>query len=172
MEVTKMGEIKRVDGQILRKELKEMEKRNAEYDKLQDKLDLLNDVIYSHHDKTKEEINVLMIETNEIENVLSTLWEKLNILQLFKDIEDGEQEDNQDIILEKNGNFTILKLVITFKKFLHKKGVDTLGGRGEYKKMEVLEKFVIETKKLPENFEFMKQNEQKNFIIENGIFQQ
>ena len=172
MEVTKMGEIKRVDGQILRKELKEMEKRNAEYDKLQDKLDLLNDVIYSHHDKTQEEINVLMIETNEIENVLSTLWEKLNILQLFKDIEDGEQEDNQDIILEKNGNFTILKLVITFKKFLHKKGVDTLGGRGEYKKMEVLEKFVIETKKLPENFEFMKQSEQKNFIIENGIFQQ
>ena len=38
--------------------------------------------------------------------------------------------------------------------------------------MEVLEKFVIETKKLPENFEFRSQNEQKNYIIENGIFQQ
>ena len=63
-------------------------------------------------------------------------------------------------------------MIITFKKFLHKKGVDTLGGRGEYKKMEVLEKFIIETKKLPQNFEFMKQNEQKNFIIENGVFQQ
>ena len=63
-------------------------------------------------------------------------------------------------------------MVITFKKFLHKKGVDTLGGRGTYKKMEVLEKFVIENKKLPENFGFMKQNEQKNFIVENGVFQQ
>ena len=84
----------------------------------------------------------------------------------------GEQEDNQDIILEKNGNFTTLNLIVTFKKFLHKKGVDTLGGRGEYKKMEVLEKFIIENKKLPENFGFMSQNEQKNFIIENGIFQQ
>ena len=167
-----MGEIKRVDGQILRKELEKMVILNVEYDTLQDKLDSINDIIYSHHNKTQEEINILMIETNEIEKVLSELWEKLNILQLFSDIEDGEQEDNQDIKIAKNGNFTILKLVITFKKFLHKKGVDTLGGRGEYKKMEVLEKFVIETKKLPENFEFMKQNEQKNFIIENGIFQQ
>ena len=167
-----MKEIRRVNGQILRKELKEMEKMNAEYDTLQDKLDSLNDIIYSHHDKTQEEISVLLVETNEIENVLSELWEKLNILQLFKDIENGDQEDNQDIILEKNGNFTTLNLIITFKKFLHKKGVDTLGGRGEYKKMEVLEKFVIENKKLPENFEFMKQNEQKNFIIENGTFQQ
>ena len=167
-----MKEIRRVNGQILRKELKEMEKMNAEYDTLQDKLDSLNDIIYSHHDKTQEEISVLLVETNEIENVLSELWEKLNILQLFKDIENGDQEDNQDIILEKNGNFTTLNLIITFKKFLHKKGVDTLGGRGEYKKMEVLEKFVIETKKLPENFGFMTQNEQKNFIIENGIFQQ
>ena len=167
-----MSEMKRVTGQILRKELKEMKKMNAEYDKLQDNLDLLNDVIYSHHDKTREEINILMVETNEIEKVLAELWEKLNILQLFKDIENGDQEDNQDFEIEKNGNFTTLNLVITFKKFLHKKGVDTLGGRGEYKKMEVLEKFVIETKKLPENFESMKQNEQKNFIIENGIFQQ
>ena len=167
-----MGEMKRVDGQVLRKELEKMEKMNAEYDKLQDNLDLLNDVIYSHHDKTREEINILMVETNEIEKVLAELWEKLNILQLFKDIENGEQEDNQDIELEKNGNFTTLNLVITYKKFVHKKGVDTLGGRGEYKKMEVLEKFIIENKKLPENFEFMKQNDQKNFIIENGIFQQ
>ena len=167
-----MGEIKRVNGQILRKELEKMEKMNTEYDTLQDKLDLLNDIIYSHHDKTREEINVLMLETNEIEKVLAALWEKLTILQLFKDIENGEQEENQDFELEKNGNFTILKLVITFKKFLHKKGVDTLGGRGEHKKMEVLEKFVIESKKLPENFGFMSQNEQKNFIIENGIYQQ
>ena len=167
-----MSEMKRVDGQVLRKELEKMEKMNAEYDKLQDNLDLLNDVIYSHHDKTREEINILMVETNEIEKVLAELWEKLNILQLFKDIENGEQEDNQDIELEKNGNFTTLNLVITYKKFVHKKGVDTLGGRGEYKKMEVLEKFIIENKKLPENFEFMKQNDQKNFIIENGIFQQ
>ena len=167
-----MKEIKRVNGQILRKELEKMEKMNTEYDTLQDKLDLLNDIIYSHHDKTQEEINILMAETNEIEKVLAELWEKLNILQLFRDIENGDQEDNQDIELEKKGNFTTLNLVITFKKFLHKKGVDTLGGRGEYKKMEVLEKFVIETKKLPENFESMKQNEQKNFIIENGIFQQ
>ena len=167
-----MNEIKRVNGQILRKDLKEMEKMTTEYDTLQDKLDKLNDIIYSHHDKTQEEINVLMIETNEIEKVLSELWEKLNILQLFKDIEDGEQEDNQDIELEKNGDFTNLQLVITYKKFVHKKGVDTLGGRGSYKKMEVLEKFVIETKKLPEKFESMQQNEQKNFIIENGIFQQ
>ena len=167
-----MGEIKRVNGQVLRKELEKMEKLNVEYDNLQEKLDKLNDIIYSHHNKTHEEISVLMIETNEIEKVLAELWEKLNILQLFKSIENGEQEDNQDIEIEKNGNFTTLNLVITFKKFLHKKGVDTLGGRGEYKKMEVLEKFVIESKKLPENFGFMKQNEQKNFIIENGIFQQ
>ena len=167
-----MKEIKRVDGQILRRELKEMGRLTIYYDLLQDKLDKLNDIIYSQHDKTQEEINILMLETNEIEKVLTELWEKLNILQLFKDIENGDQEDNQDIILEKNGNFTTLNLVITFKKFVHKKGVDTLGGRGTYKKMEVLEKFVIETKKLPENFESMKQNEQKNFIIENGIFQQ
>ena len=167
-----MGEIKRVNGQILRKELEKMEKMNTEYDTLQNKLDKLNDIIYSHHNKTQEEINVLMLETNEIEKVLAALWEKLNILQLFKAIENGEQEENQDIEIEKNGNFTILNLIITFKKFIHRKGVDTLGGRGEHKKMEVLEKFVIESKKLPENFEFMKQNEQKNFIIENGIFQQ
>ena len=167
-----MREIKRVNGQVLRKELREFEKLNAEYDTLQDKLDLLNDVIYSHQDKTQEEINALMLETNEIENELAKRWEKLNILQLFKDLENGDQEDNQDLEIEKNGNFTTLKLIITYKKFLHKKGVDTLGGRGEYKKMEVLEKWVIESKKLPENFEFMKQNEQKNFIIENGIFQQ
>ena len=167
-----MREIKRVNGQVLRKELREFEKLNAEYDTLQDKLDLLNDVIYSHHDKTQQEINVLMAETTEIENELAKRWEKLNILQLFKDLENGEQEENQDLEIEKNGAFTTLKLIITYKKFLHKKGVDTLGGRGEYKKMEVLEKFVIESKKLPENFEFMKQNEQKNFIIENGIFQQ
>ena len=167
-----MKEIKRVNGQILRKELKEMEKMNAEYDTLQDKLDSIFDIIYLNHNKTHEEINILMIETNEIGEVLVELREKLSILQLFTDIEDGEQEDNQDIELEKNGNFTALELVITYKKFVHKKGVDTLGGRGEYKKMEVLEKFIIENKKLPENFEFMKQNDQKNFIIENGIFQQ
>ena len=167
-----MKEIKRVDGQVLRKELEKMEKMKAEYDILQDKLDSLNAIIYSHHDKTREEINVLMLETNEIEKVLTELWGKLNILQLFKDIENGEQEDNQDIVLEQNGNFTTLNLIITFKKYLHKKGVDTLGGRGTYKKMEVLEKFVIENKKLPENFGFMNQNEQKNFIVENGVFQQ
>ena len=167
-----MKEIKRVNGQVLRKELERLEVLNAEYDTLQDKLDLLNDVIYSHHNKTQEEISVLMLETTEIENELAKLWEKLKILELFKSIENGDQEDNQDLEIEKNGAFTTLSLVITFKKFLHKKGVDTLGGRGEYKKMEVLEKFVIESKKLPENFEFMKQNEQKNFIIENGIFQQ
>ena len=172
MEVTKMGEIKRVNGQILRKELEEMGRLNIYYDLLQDKLDNLNDIIYSHHIRKQAEINILTLETNEIEKVLAELWEKLSILQLFKDIENGEQEDNQDIEIEKKGNFTTLSLVITFKKFIHKKGVDTLGGRGEYKKMEVLEKFVIETKKLPENFEFMKQNEKKNFIIENGIFQQ
>ena len=167
-----MGEIKRVNGQVLREELEKMEKLNGEYDKLQDKLDNLNDIIYSHHIRKQAEINILMAETNEIEKVLVELWEKLNILQLFKDIENGEQEDNQDIEIEKNGAFTTLNLVITYKKFVHKKGVDTLGGRGEYKKMEVLEKFVIETKKLPQNFGFMEQNEQKNFIIENGIFQQ
>ena len=167
-----MKEIKRVNGQILRKELREFEKLNIEYDTLQDKLDMLNDIIYSHHDKTQQEINALMLETTEIENQLTKIWEKLKILELFKDLENGEQEDNQDVEIEKNGNFTTLNLVITFKKFLHKKGVDTLGGRGEYKKMEVLEKFIIETKKLPENFEVMAQNEQKNFILENGIFQQ
>ena len=167
-----MKEIKRVNGQILRKELAEMGRLTIYYDLLQDKLDELNDVIFSHHDKTREEINTLMLETNEIEKVLAELWEKLNILQLFSDIEDGDQEDNQDIEIEKNGAFTTLDLVITYKKFLHKKGVDTLGGRGECKKMDVLEKFVIENKKLPENFESMKPNEKKNFIIENGTFQQ
>ena len=167
-----MGEMKRVDGQVLRRELAEMGRLTIYYDLLQEKLDVLNDTIYSHHNKTQQEINTLMSETNEIEKVLAELWEKLNILQLFKDIENGEQEDNQDIEIEKNGAFTTLNLVVTFKKFLHKKGVDTLGGRGTYKKMEVLEKFVIESKKLPENFGFMKQNEQKNFMIENGVFQQ
>ena len=168
----KMGEMKRVDGQVLRRELAEMGRLTIYYDLLQEKLDVLNDTIYSHHNKTREEINLLMLETNEIEKVLAELWEKLSLLQLFKDIENGEQEENQDFELEKNGNSTTLKMVVTFKKFLHKKGVDTLGGRGTYKKMEVLEKFVIETKKLPQNFEVMKQNEKKNFIIENGIFQQ
>ena len=167
-----MGEIKRVDGQVLRRELAEMGRLTIYYGLLQEELDNLNDIIYSHHNKTREEINILMLKTNEIEKVLAELWEKLNILQLFKDIENGEQEENQDLILEKNGNSTTLKMVVTFKKFLHKKGVDTLGGRGTYKKMEVLEKFVIENKKLPQNFESMKQNEQKTFIIENGIFQQ
>ena len=167
-----MKETIRVNGQILRKELKEMGRLTIYYDLLQDKLDSLNDIIYSHHNKTQQEINTLMSETNEIEKVLAALWEKLNILQLFSDIENGEQEENQDFELEKNGIFTTLEMVITFKKFLHKKGVDTLGGRGTYKKMEVLEKFVIENKKLPENFGFMKQNEQKNYIIENGVFQQ
>ena len=110
-----------------------------------------------------------MIETNEIGEVLVELREKLNILQLFTDIEDGEQEDNQDLEIEKNGDFTTLNLVITFKKFIHKKGGL---GSGSYKKMEVLEKYIIETKKLPENFEAMAENDQKNFIIENGVFQQ
>ena len=64
-----MGEIKRVNGQILRKELKEMRRLTIYYDLLQEKLDSLNDIIYSH-DKTREEINVLMVETNEIEKVL------------------------------------------------------------------------------------------------------
>ena len=167
MEVTEMGEIKRVTGQILRKELKEMEKMNTEYDTLQAKLDSIFDIIYSHHDKTQEETNILLVETTEIEKVLAELWEKLNILQLFKDIEDGEQEEDQDIDIEKNGNFTTLKLVITFKKFIHRNWCS-----GSYKKMEILEKFIIETKKLPENFEYMEQNEQRDFIIENGIFQQ
>ena len=167
-----MGEIKRVNGQILRRELEEMGRLNIYYDLLQEELDKLNDIIYSHHDKTQQEIDILMLKTNEIEKVLDELWKKLNILQLFKALENGEQEENQDIELEKNGNLTTLNLVITFKKFIHKKGVDTLGGRGTYKKMEVLEKFIIETKKLPENFETLKPEEQKNFIIENGIFQQ
>ena len=166
-----MREIKRVNGQVLRRELVELGRLTIYYDLLQEKLDKLNDIIYSHHNKTQEEISILMLETNEIEKVLAALWEKLKILELFKALENGEQEDNQDIELEKNGNLTTLNLVITFKKFLHKKGVDTLGGRGSYKKMEVLEKFVIETKKLPENFETFKPEEQKNFIIENGIFQ-
>ena len=169
MEVTEMGEIKRVNGQILRKELKEMGRLTIYYDLLQDKLDSIFDIIYLHHNKTREEIDSFMVETNEIGKVLVKLREKLNILQLFTDIEDGEQEDNQDIEIEKNGDFTTLNLVITFKKFIHKKGGL---GSGSYKKMEVLEKFTIENKKLPENFESMKQNEQKNFIIENGIFQQ
>ena len=160
-----MKEIKRVNGQLLRKELERLETLNAEYDTLQDKLALLYDAIYSHHDK-KQEINALLAETNEIENQLAEMWEKLSILELFKSISDGEQEESQDLEIGKNGAFTTLDLVITFKKFLHKKG------RGEYKKMEVLEKFVIESTKLPENFEGMKQNDQKNFIIENGIFQQ
>ena len=166
----KMKEIKRVNGRVLRRELERFEKLNIEYDTLQGKLDVLNDTIYSHHDKTQEEIDVLITKTNEIENYLDNLWEKLKILELFKSIENGEQEDNKELEIEKNGNFTTLSLIVTYKKFLHKKGVDTLGGRGEYKRMEVLEKFVIETKKLPENFEAMKQNEQKNFIIENGVF--
>ena len=38
--------------------------------------------------------------------------------------------------------------------------------------MEGLEKFVIENKKLPQNFETLKLEDQKNFIIENGVFQQ
>ena len=165
-----MGKIKRVNGRLLRKELEKMEKMNTEYDTLQEELDKLNDVIYSHHDKTREEINSLMTETNEIEKVLAELGEKLNVLELFREIENGEQED-EDIEIEKNGDVTTLSLVITFKKFIHKKGFDTLGGRGTYKKIEVLEKFTIETKKLPANFEVMKKQEQKNFIIENGIFQ-
>ena len=167
-----MSEMKRVNGQVLRKELLELGRLNTYYNLLQDELDKLNDIIYSNHNKTHQEINVMMLKTNEIEKVLTELWEKLSILQLFKDIENGEQEENKDFELEKNGSFTTLNLVITFKKFIHKKGIDTLGGRGSYKKMEVLEKFVIETKKLPENFETLKPEEQKNFIIENGIFQQ
>ena len=167
-----MKEIKRVNGQVLRRELEEMGRLTIYYDLLQEELDSLNDIIYSNHNKTQQEISILMLKTNEIEKVLAELWEKLSILQLFKDIENGEQEENQDIELEKNGNFTTLSLVITFKKFIHKKGVDTLGGRGRYKKMEVLEKFTIETKKLPENFETLKPEEQKNFIVENGVFQQ
>ena len=167
-----MKEIKLVNGQILRKDLKEMEKMEVEYDTLQAKLDSLNDVIYSHHDKTREEISVLMRETNQIEQVMAELWKKLDILQLFKDVEGGEEEENEDIEIEKNNDFTTLEIVMTLKKFVHKKGFDTLGGRGTYKKLEVIEKFAIETSKLPENFEYMKQHEQVNFIVENGIFQQ
>ena len=167
-----MKEIKRVTGQTLRKELKKLEILIVEYDTLQDKLDLLNDVIYSHHDKTQQEINIMMLETTQIENQLEKLGKKLSILELFKSIENGEQEDNKDFEIEKNGAFTTLELIITFKKFLHKKGIDTLGGRGEYKRMEVLEKYVIESKNLPENFEFMSQKEQKIFIIDNGVFHQ
>ena len=161
-----MKEIKRVNGQILRRELEEMGRLNIYHDLLQEELDKLNDIIYSNHDKTHQEINEMMLKTNEIEKVLTELWEKLSILQLFRDIENGEQEEDKDFEVEKNGSFTTLKMVITFKKFLHKKGVDTLGGRGSYKKMEVLEKFTIETKNLPENFETLKPEEQKNFIIE------
>ena len=161
-----MGEIKRVNGQILRRELEEMDRLTTYYDLLQEELDRLNDIIYSHHNKNQSEINIMILKTNEIEKVLNELWEKLTILQLFKDIEKGEQEENQDFELEKNGNFTTLKIIITYKKFIHKKG------SGSYKKMEVREKFVIETKKLPEGFETLKPEEQKNFIIENGIFQQ
>ena len=97
MEVTKMKEIKRVNGRALRRELERLEKLTIEYDTLQGKLDQLNDVIYSHHNKTQEEINILMAETSEIENQLATMWEKLMILELFKSIENGEQEDNQEL---------------------------------------------------------------------------
>ena len=69
----KMSEMKRVDGQVLRRELEEMGRLNIYYDLLQDKLDGLNDIIYSNHSKTQQEINVLMIETNEIEKVLTEL---------------------------------------------------------------------------------------------------
>ena len=168
----KMREIKRVHGQILRKELKEMKAMESEYDTLQEKLDSIFDIIYLEHDKTREEISVLMAETNEIGKVLEGLREKLNVLQLFRDVENGEQEDSEDVEIEKNEHLTTLQMVTTYKKFLHKKGVDTLGGRGSYKELEVLEKFVIENDKLPENFESMGQNEQKNYIIEHGIFQQ
>ena len=116
-----MGKLIRVDGQILRRELEEMGRLTIYYDLLQEELDKLNDIIYSHHNKTREEINIMMLKTNEIEKVLAELWEKLNILQLYRDIENGEQEENQDIEIEKNGNLTTLNLVITFKKFLHKK---------------------------------------------------
>ena len=84
-----MKEIKRVNGQVLRKELREFEVLNIEYDELQDKLDLLNDIIYSHHNKTQEEINILMLETTQIENQLEKLGKKLNILDIFKDLENG-----------------------------------------------------------------------------------
>ena len=92
-----MKEIKRVNGKVLRKELERLEVLNAEYDTLQYKLDLLNDIIYSHHDKTQQEINALMCETTQIENDLAKIWEKLKILELFKSIENGEQEENQDL---------------------------------------------------------------------------
>ena len=125
-----MGEIKRVNGQILRRELQEMERLEIYYDLLEEELDKLNNIIYSHHDKNQSEISVMMLKTNEIEKVLNELGEKLNILQLFKDIENGEQEENQDFELVENGSFTTLKLVVTFKKFIHKKG----GLAGSYKK--------------------------------------
>ena len=162
-----MKEMTRVNGQILRRELAEMERLETYYDLLEEELDKLNSIIYSHHDKTQAEINIMLVKTNVIEKDLDELWKKLNILQLFKDIENGEQEEN-DFELEENGSFTTLKLVVTFKKFLHKKG----GLSGSYKKMEVIEKFVIENKNLPENFGTLKPEDQKNFIIENGVFQQ
>ena len=84
-----MSEMKRVDGQILRRELEEMGRLTTYYDLLQEESDKLHDIIYSHHNKTREEINIMMLKTNEIEKVLSELWEKLSILQLFKDIENG-----------------------------------------------------------------------------------
>ena len=45
MEVTKMKEIKRVNGRVLRRELERLEKLTIEYDTLQVKLDRLNDFI-------------------------------------------------------------------------------------------------------------------------------
>ena len=157
-----MWEIKLVDGQLMRKELKEMEKMNVEYDTLQEKLESIYDIICVQNNKTQEERRALISETNEIEQVLDELSEKLNLLQLYLEVEDGEPEEDEDIEIEKNDHFTTLNLVVTYKKFL----------RGRYERLEVLEKFVIETKKLPENFEAMKQDEQRNFLIENGIFQQ
>jgi hypothetical protein len=140
-----------VDGQILRREVEEIGRLEIYYDLLNGELEKLNNIIYSHHDKTQEDINTMILKTNEIEKVLDELWKKLNILQLFKDIEKGEQEENQDFELEENGSFTTLKIIITYKKFIHKKG----GLSGNYRELEVLEKFVIETKKLPENFIFL-----------------
>ena len=49
-----MGEIKRVDGQVLRRELEEMGRLTTYYDLLQEELDRWNDIIYLHHDKTRE----------------------------------------------------------------------------------------------------------------------
>ena len=49
-----MGEMKRVDGQVLRRELAEMGRLTIYYDLLQEKLDVLNDTIYSHHNKTQQ----------------------------------------------------------------------------------------------------------------------